>query len=126
MGRQARKDREYKTLYSALTTLKKYEFAAFYGAWGNLQIRWNVFCTREKGREFHKWMGEQVKLLESRKVSYKVFKERLASYIQSISNPDTHEKLIELVREIFVTDTYEEFYEKARKMFRVGEYKNED
>lgn len=116
---KSRKDREYPVLGCALKSLKHSEFAMFYATYGKLQIGWHVFCSREEWNEFHEWIKPQIIALYSRKISYKVFRDELADYIERMSNPKTHEKLILLARDAFNCEDENILYDKGKRLFGI-------
>ena len=120
MGKKSRKDRDYPVLGSALKSLRHNEFAKFYGVYGKLQIGWNLFCSRNDWNAFHLWMRPHIDKFMARQISYKVFRDELADYIEMLSNPTTHEKLVMLAREAFNCKDNDELYRKGKKIFEIA------
>ena len=119
MGNKRRKDRDYPLLGSALKSLRQKEFARFYYVYGKLQIGWSVFCSRNEWNDFHKWIRPQIDLLMTREISYRVFRDKLADYIENMSNPNTHQQLMTLAREAFNSNDDKELYEKGKEIFNL-------
>ena len=122
MKKKDRKERDYPMLGAALKSLRHGEFAKFYGVYGRLQIGWGIFSSRVEWDQFHKWMRPHIDNLLTRRISYRVFRDELADYIERMANPKTHEKLIVLARETYNCHDDKELYELGKKLFLEDDY----
>ena len=120
MSNKKRKDREYPLLAAAIKSLRHSELANFYGVYGRLQIQWHLFCTNDEWIKFQSWMKPHIENMMARRISFKVFKDEFADYIERLSNPYTHERLVILVRDAFNCKDDKELYRMAKEVFEIG------
>ena len=118
-NRTKRKDREYGSLASAISSLKAKELANYIFAIGLINYDWKQLFDLGDWQffmvEFKKLI---IKLEVERKMKYCDFKKQIGEYIENMAYEEVKEELMILVRESYGVKDDEELYEVAKGIFK--------
>ena len=117
--RTLRKDRDYNSLGSAISSLKAKELVDYIfiiekvnRTWCRLFDPYDWQCFMVKFKEL------AIKLEVERKMRYGDFKKKIGKYIENISYEEFKNEMIVLVRETYVSKEENELFKKAKTIFK--------
>ena len=102
---------------AALMGLKYKELVNFVCTFESVQIKSEIFCSKEVFDNFYRWIKKQNILLVNKQITYNEFRIKLSHYIEKIVSSAIKDKLIVLAREASNCKEEEKLEQIASRLF---------
>lgn len=121
-NRTLRRDRDYVSLSSAISSMRAKELANYIFVIGLINLK---HCKLFKSRDWDNFMARfkelAVKLEVDRIINYYDFRTEISDLIDNMSFDECKDKLMVLVREAYGCKEHEDLYEVAKKLFKASD-----